>query len=132
MKPAQQKAFSLMELLIVILIISVLAAAIMPIIRGKVERAKWTEANAAAGMIRSAVKMYYAESGVVLTGSLANFPILDTLGINPGGLTGTCFVASDYTIDSVNADGIATITVTGSLPNAPAGSMTLQANGDWK
>lgn len=121
-----------MELLIVILIVSILAAAIMPILRGKVERAKWAEANAAAGMIRSAFKMYYVETGNVLTGSLANFSILDTLGIGPGDLTGNFFVASDYTIDSVNADGIATITVRGSLPNAPTGSMTLQANGDWK
>ena len=121
-----------MELLLVILIISILAAAIMPIIRSKAERAKWAEANAAAGMIRSAVKMYYVNSGAVLTGSLANFFILDTLGIGPGDLTGTYFVACDYTIDSVNVDGIAAITVTGSLPNAPAGSMTLQMNGDWK
>ena len=132
MKWKQQKGFSLMELLVVILIVAVLAAAIVPILRGKIERAKWAEANSASGMIRGAVKMYYADSGIVLTGSMANASILDTLGIGPGDLTGTYFVASDYNIDSVNATGIATITVTGSLPNAPTGSKTLQASGDWE
>ena len=126
------KAFTLLELLVVILIVSILAAAVIPIMRGRVDSAKWAEANSVAGMIRSAVKVYYAEKGVAVTGSLGDISVLNTLAIGAGDLTGTYFVASDYNIDSVNIEGIATVTVTGSLPKAPSGSRTLYPNGDWE
>lgn len=125
-------AFSLIELLVIILIVSILAGLLVPIIRGRIESAKWAEANAAAGMIRNAVKIYYFESGAEITGSLGDVSILNALSIGVGDLTGTYFVASDYTIDSVNSEGIATITVTGSLPKAPKDSKTLYPNGEWE
>lgn len=128
----QHHGFTLIELMVVILIVAVLAAASIPIMRGKIDKAKWAEANSTAGMIRSAVKVYYAEQGVAVTGSLSNASVLDTLAIGSSDLTGTYFVASDYNIDSVNANGIATITVTGSQANAPSGSKTLKPNGDWE
>ena len=118
--------------MVVILIVGILAAAAIPIMRGKIDSAKWAEGNSAAGMIRSAVKVYYAETGTAVTGSLSNISVLNALAIGSGDLTGTYFVASDYAIDSVNSNGIATITVTGSLPKAPTGSKTLYPNGDWE
>jgi hypothetical protein len=48
-----------------------------------------------------------------------------------GDLTGSYFTASDYTIDSVNSDGVAVITVTGSQTNAPSGSKTLALDGTF-
>lgn len=128
----QQQAFTLMEVLVVILIISILAAAAIPILQGRVDSAKWTEANSAAGMIRCAAKVYFAQTGVAVTGSLSEGTVLDALAIKSGDLTGTYFVASDYTIDSVDSDGVAVVTVTGSLPDAPKGSKTLTADGDWE
>jgi type IV pilus assembly protein PilA len=124
--------FTLVELLVVILIVSILTAAVIPIIRGRVDSAKWAEANAAAGMIRNAVKVYYAENGVAITGDLNQISVLNALAVGAGDLTGTYFVASDYSIDSVNSEGIATITVTGSLPTAPSGSKTLLPDGSWE
>lgn len=121
-----------MELLVVILIVSILVAATIPIIRGRVDSAKWAEANAAAGMIRNAVKVYYTENEIAITGSLDQMSVMNALDIGVGELTGTYFVASDYTIDSVNSEGIATITVTSSLPNAPAGSKTFSVDGTWE
>ena len=125
-------AFTLMELLVVILIVSILASIMIPIIRGRIDSAKWAEANAAAGMIRNAVKVYYFETGMEITGSLGDISVLDALSIRTGDLTGTYFVASDYTIDSVNDEGIATITVSGSLPKAPNDSKTLYPDGKWE
>ena len=127
-----QRAFTLIELMVVILIVGILAAASVPFFRARVDSAKWAEANGAAGMIRNAVKVYYAQTGNSITGSLSAGSLMNILEIRTGDLTGTYFVASDYNIDSVNAEGTATITVTGSQPNAPTGSKTLQANGDWE
>ncbi len=127
-----RRAFTLIELMVVILIVGILAAAAIPLFRARVDSAKWAEANGAAGMIRNAVKVYYAQTGNSITGSLSGGSLMNLLEIRTGDLTGTYFVASDYNIDSVNSDGFATITVTGSQSNAPTGSKTLQANGDWE
>jgi len=125
-------AFTLIELMVVILIVGVLAAAVIPILRAKVDRAKWAEANATAGMIQNAVKMHYAETGNEVTGNLAEGIGLSLLDIETNDLAGTYFTAADYTIDSVNSDGLATITVTGSLPQAPDGSKILSPDGSWE
>lgn len=129
---SRRHGFTLMEIMVVVLIVGVLAAAVIPIMRGRVQRAKWAEANAAAGMIKNAVKVYFAEAGTGVTGNLGDGISLNLLSIEPSDLTGTYFVAADYTIDEVNESGIATITVTGSLPDAPEGSKTLSPDGGWE
>jgi len=124
--------FTLIELMVVILIVGVLAAAAVPLMRGRIDRSKWTEANATAGAIRNAVKVYFIETGNTVTGSLDNTSVQQALGIQSGDLTGSYFTASDYVIDSVSVDGIAVITVTGSQSNAPSGSKTLTLSGTWQ
>jgi prepilin-type N-terminal cleavage/methylation domain-containing protein len=128
----QNHAFTLIELMVVILIVSVLAAATVPLMRGKIDRSKWTEANAAAGAIRSAVKVYFIETGDTITGSMSDTATQQALDMQAGDLTGAYFIASDYNIDSVNAEGAAVVTVSGSQPNAPPGSKTLAADGTWE
>jgi prepilin-type N-terminal cleavage/methylation domain-containing protein len=125
----KKNAFTLIELMVVILIVAVLAAAAVPLMRGRIDRSKWTEANAAAGSIRSAVKVYFMETGNVVTGNLNNASVQQALAIQSGDLTGSYFTASDYQIDSVSTDGIAVITATGSQTNAPSGSKTLALDG---
>jgi prepilin-type N-terminal cleavage/methylation domain-containing protein len=129
------KAFTLIELMVVILIVGILAAASVPLMRGRVDSAKWSEANATAGTIRSAVRVAFAENpGATLTGKLDNATLQTTLGFNAADLTGTYFVPGDYEITAVSANGIATVTVTsnGSGNKPAAGSKTLDVNGDWK
>ena len=129
------KGFTLVELMVVILIVAILAAVAIPILRGRIDAAKWSEANAAAGTIRTAVRAYTAEQGVTqaqtdLNGQ--NLTAVSTLlGFNAADLTGTYFVPGDYVITSVNADGVAVVTVTASQANAPAGSYQLEVDGDW-
>ena len=129
-----RKGFTLIELMVVILIVGILAAASIPLMRGRIDSAKWAEANATAGTIKSAVRVYYAEHGdaAAVTGALDDTTIQTALGFQAADLTGTYFVPGDYDVTAVDTDGNATITVTGSQTNAPTGSKTLSPDGSWQ
>jgi type IV pilus assembly protein PilA len=131
-KMTGRKGFTLIELMVVILIVGILAAASIPLMRGRIDSAKWAEANATAGTIKSAVRVYFAENGAGITGSMGVAATQTALGFTTGDLTGTYFVPGDYNIDSVDANGNAAITVTGSQANAPSGSKTLSVAGTWQ
>lgn len=136
MKMNNRKGFTLVELMVVILIVGILAAVAVPLMQGRIDKAKWTEANAAAGAIRSAVRAYAAETSIATAQGLAGETLDDAatqtaLGFASTDLEGVYFTASDYEITSVGATGIAVITVTASKSNAPSGSYQLEADGDW-
>jgi prepilin-type N-terminal cleavage/methylation domain-containing protein len=128
-----RKGFTLIELMVVILIVGILAAASIPLMRGRVDSAKWSEANATAGTVRSAVRVYFAETGnsAAIIGKLSDATIQSALGFSTTDLTGTYFVPADYEITAVDATGKATVVVTGSKADAPSGSMSLNPDGSW-
>ena len=132
-----RKGFTLVELMVVILIVGILAAVAIPLMQGRIDKAKWSEANATAGTIRTAIRAYAAETSVATAQGLAGNALDDAttqgaLGFTANDLEGTYFEAGDYTITAVSAQGIATITVAGgSKADSPAGSYQLTAAGDW-
>jgi prepilin-type N-terminal cleavage/methylation domain-containing protein len=137
MKMKSRKGFTLVELMVVILIVGILAAVAIPLMQGRIDKAKWSEANATAGTIRTAVRAYAAETSIDtavtnVVGTLDTASIQGYLGFQPSDLEGTYFTASDYSIDSVDpTSGLAVVTVTASKTEAPTGSYQLTAAGEW-
>jgi len=133
-----RKGFTLIELMVVILIVGILAAVAIPIMRGRIDQAKWSEANSAAGSIRTAVRAYIAEKGPTysyagLVGTtLATAATRQALGFNANDLDGKYFNQADYSITAVTADPPScAISVTSTKAGGPPGTGTLNATADW-
>lgn len=109
----RNKAFTLIELMVVILIVGILAAASVPLMRSRVDSAKWAEANATAGTIRSAARVYFAEHSTV-SKDWADLGF-DTAA---GDLAGTYFSAEDYSIGDPDTSGNVAVTVTANQDRA--------------
>jgi len=125
-----ERGFTLIELMVVILIVSILSAVAIPILRGRIGQAKWSEGAAIAGTIRAAVRACYAEDSVAVTAMASSTldTIQGTLGFTSGDLSGQYFQASNFTFASVDGNGNATITVT--APSGLTGSGVLN-NAGW-
>jgi prepilin-type N-terminal cleavage/methylation domain-containing protein len=107
-----REGFTLVELMVVVLIVGILAAVALPLMSGRINSAKWTEANAACGTIATAIRAYSAQTGpgaAIPTGALATSATATTatgtaLGINAADLQGTYFGATSYSITSAASD----------------------------
>ena len=131
------KGFTLVELMVVILIVGILAAVAIPLMQGRIDKAKWSEANATAGTIRTAVRAYAAETSIETAQELEETDLSDAdtqaaLGFSDDDCEGTYFESDDYEITTVSESGIATITVSGeSKDDSPEGTYVLGEDGSW-
>ncbi len=120
-----KKGFTLVELMVVILIVAILAAVAIPIMRGRVDAAKWSEGKAMMGTIATGIRAYVAE----IDADIANMATLvpDTLdfqralGFRDGDLDGTYFVEQDFAILDGAYDALSnvlTFTIEGTINSA--------------
>lgn len=128
-----RKGFTLIELMVVIFIVGILAAVAIPIMRGRIDSAKWSEGRAAAGSIRTAARAFCAEKGPTYTydGSVD----LTMLGFGATDLEGKYFSQNCYTIAWLGYDDyLITVNAAASTkaeaPATPANT-TLDEAGDW-
>lgn len=116
-----RKGFTLIELMVVILIVGILAAVAIPIMRGRIDSAKWSEGKAGAGSVRTAARAFMAEKGPTWGGAWLGVTLVD-LGFQAGDLTGKYFVDADYAFACTAYDTyVITVTAGGSAdaPTAP-------------
>lgn len=90
----KRKAYTLVELVAVIIIVIILAAVMIPMIQGRIDAAKWSEGKALMGTISEALRVYVAEKGM----SYINFDDISmgVLGFVEADLTGTYFGPDDF------------------------------------
>jgi len=123
-----KKGFTLVELTVVILIVGILAAAAIPVLRGRIESAKWSEAKAAMGTIATALRAYCSDR----IEDISATPSFSELGFAPNDLDGTYFKSSDYSIVAVNyiaKTGAQTYTIRAEKPGFNPSFMILTNTG---
>ena len=123
--------FTLIELMIVVIIVAVLAAVGIPLMRGNVDRAKLSEADAGLGTIRTAVRSKIAESGAPAT-TIAGNATRTEFNFKLGDLTGRYFDDNDYsytltTNATATAPAVYCISVTGGGSNTETGATAKKA-----
>jgi type IV pilus assembly protein PilA len=125
-----RKGFTLIELMVVILIVGILAAVAIPILRGRIDAAKWSEGKAMMGSIATAIRAYAAEKGAggplptsLGTGSTG-------LGFAAGDLTGTYFANADFTFNCTALSPLA-FTVTATKATLDPTTYRLDQAGNW-
>jgi type IV pilus assembly protein PilA len=92
-----RKGFTLIELMVVIFIVGILAAVAIPIMRGRIDAAKWSEGKASAGSIRTAIRALIAEKGNAWFNGNAGSVDTAMLGFASTDLEGKYFKQADYT-----------------------------------
>ncbi|MHC4645459.1 MAG: type IV pilin protein [Planctomycetota bacterium] len=127
-----RKGFTLIELMVVILIVGILAAVAIPILRGRIDAAKWSEGKAMMGSVATAIRAYHAEKGPLGAAPTILGVGATGLGFAAGDLTGTYFVDADFVFTVTAMDPLTfTITCTPSTTVLNPVAYTLDQAGTW-
>ncbi|MHC4215831.1 MAG: type IV pilin protein, partial [Planctomycetota bacterium] len=115
--------------MVVILIVAILAAVAIPIMRGRVDAAKWSEGKAMMGTVATALRAYVAEvdkniPNLAVLGSGDTPLFQNSLGFRNGDLDGTYFTQDNFQVlnGSYTADdNVLNFTIQGDRDEAASG-----------
>ena len=92
-----RKGFTLVELMVVILIVAILAAVAIPIMRGRIDAAKWSEGRAMMGTVATSIRAYCATCDDDIPDlTYLNDHMEDALGFVDNDLVGTYFTTTNF------------------------------------
>ncbi len=132
-KEIDRSGFTLVELMAVVMIVAILVSVAVPLMRGRIDSAKWSEGKAMMGTIATALRAYGAEKGDNGTWP----PSLTQLGFVAGDLTGTHFDDAEFTWANAAYDSTVTPSLTYTISCTPVrttlvpGTVTLDHLGAW-
>ncbi len=139
MTPRNRGGFTLVELMIVVIVVGVLAAVAIPMYQIMPQRSRGTEAAAALGLVRSSMRVYYAEHGTFVNASFTDGARVTTgglLAVNDFDLLGKYFSTECYTFDGAPTANAYTIECDGANSTAPSAAvvagivMTIDQDGE--
>ncbi len=104
MNMTRQKGFSWVELLVIVLIVGVIAAIAIPIMRGRVDAAKWAEGRTMAENLAKSLRDYAQREGAKgMYGE--GQPSLSAMGLTAEDLSGKYFDYSNFTWNTKYTEG---------------------------
>ena len=86
-----RSGFTIIELMVVILIVGILAAVAVPMMKGRIDKAKWSEGKAFMGTIARSLRAHVSETRKNFT----PVPTIQQLGFAPSDLNGTYFTGGE-------------------------------------
>ncbi len=128
--------FTLVELMVVAIIVAILAAVAIPLMSGNRRRAAATEAEAALGTVRSALRAVLAETGSYALspsgGAIAPGAVAGVVpGILAGDLNGRYWVDGNYAITTISSNAFVITATGGTDPIVNGVTITLNQTGGW-
>ena len=128
----RQKGYTLVELLIVILIVAILAAVAIPLMRGRIDSAKWSEGQAMAGSIATAIRSWVIMGNEAGTWTELNLPPI-RLGLRDSELSGMYFDKGNFQwqVQSTGTELTYLIVITRPEGVGAPEQMTLSSSGKW-
>ncbi|MCX7819320.1 MAG: type II secretion system GspH family protein [Kiritimatiellae bacterium] len=135
MRTKGKSGFTLVELMVVAVIVAILAAVAIPLMSGNKKRAMATEAEAALGSVRTALRAMYAETKAYNKDPNGNTisqndPVTKIPGVTAEDLEGKYFKSTDYTIAAIGVDTY-TIQAKGSTGEVAGVTITLNEKGEF-
>ena len=120
--------FTLIELMVVIFIVGILAAVAVPLMRGRIDAAKWSEGKVFMGTIATGLRAHVAEKGSDFSAK----PKREELGFSKKDLDGTYFKGKKFSW-VINDDDPLDFLITAKAPKeiSTPSKVTLDHAGNW-